>query len=239
MTDRPILFSGRMVLAILAGIKTQTRRLVTPSTSEIGSLPQSAWPALRFDAPGVYVDLGRADNPFCPRAGEQYLHVPHEDGETVHRVYPRIHVGSRLWGRETWCGDENGYRYRADSPKADLGAGSWRPSIFMPRDACRLVLAVEDVRVERLQSITEEDARAEGVKLDAGCPCESDAEDPGPRHVPLCRFSREDWPGETPLGVDDPHRMAYAALWDSINGKRAPWSSNPWVWAVQFSRVTS
>jgi hypothetical protein len=82
--------------------------------------------------------------------------------------------------------------------------GHWCPSIHMPRWASRLNLEVEAVRVERLQAITEEDARAEGA---------------------------------TPRCPEETARDAFMALWDRINGKRAPWSANPWVWVVTFGRV--
>lgn len=112
----------------------------------------------------------------------------------------------------------------------------WKPSIFLEKWMSRITLEVTQVRVERLQDISEGDAVAEGVSLDVGCPCEGDEEDPGPKHLPLCRFSMADWPGETPLGVDDPNRMAYAALWESINGNGS-WARNPFAWAYSFKRV--
>lgn len=89
--------------------------------------------------------------------------------------------------------------------------GIWRPSIYMPRWASRLTLRITDVRVQRVQEITYGDVAAEGV----------------------------DW-ASTRIGSDNgsPARDAFAHLWDKLNGKRAPWSSNPWVWAISFERVT-
>lgn len=85
----------------------------------------------------------------------------------------------------------------------------WRPSIHMPRWASRITLEVISVRVERLQDISEKDARAEGVE------------------APEAEFG----------GFDNPHSVAFRNLWDSINAKRAPWASNPWVRCVEFKRV--
>ena len=87
----------------------------------------------------------------------------------------------------------------------------WRPSIFMPRWACRIVLEVTSVRVEALQDITEADARAEGVE---------------PRTA-----------GQDESGPIKTHRTGFVYLWQQINGERANWLSNPWVWVVSFKRV--
>jgi hypothetical protein len=108
--------------------------------------------------------------------------------------------------------DENG----DDKP---LG---WKPSIFMPRWASRIDLEVTGVRVERLQEITEDDARAEGVSLF----------DRKYMHIgPDQRLTT----GE--IWRDAPYRASFAVLWDEINGDRALWESNPWVWVVSFKRV--
>lgn len=137
--------------------------------------------------------------------------------------WAKVPSGTRLWVRETWAGDDCcGYVYRADHPDADLSRGDlddgeqsirqWRPSIFMPRNASRIDLSVVKVRGQRLWDITEEDAIAEGV---------------APARI---QDARE--PTRGPL-VD-----AYANLWDIINGKRAPWRKNPWVFAITFKRLT-
>jgi hypothetical protein len=114
-----------------------------------------------------------------------------------------------------------------------LGGLMARPSIFMMQWMSRLELEITRVRVERVDAISESDAAKEGVNLHVECPCEGDLDEPGP-HVKLCRWNRKDWPGETPLGVDDPNRMAFAVLWDSINGKRAPFNDGAYVWAIDF-----
>ena len=87
---------------------------------------------------------------------------------------------------------------------------SWRSPIQMPRWASRITLEITEVRVQRLQEISEEDARAEGIRSAAN--------------------------GATVLLGSTPIE-AFAALWDSVNAKRAPWASNPWAWAISFARL--
>lgn len=218
MKERPILFSGPMVRAVLEGRKAQTRRVVGKGNSVVGTgVP---WDWLSFEPPWpdhclLYPD-GR------PTEGGQYLHVPckpHPDDPqtdkhwTVHRVYPRIEPGMRLWVREAhyvWSAgnkDGSGKRidYRATEPDAPC---SWTPSIHMPRWASRITLEVTAVRVERLQDISEEDARAEGMAGNAvgEWGCEGVLED-------------------------------FESLWESINGAGS-WDVNPWVWVVEFERLT-
>lgn len=169
MTARPIIFGAPMVRAILTGQKSQTRRVV--------KLPK--WMAAmhgNLDAPSTFRDPGFGDG--------QYLHVTLDD-EIVERVTcPYGWRGDRLWVRETWgtivwsviYGDRRAPRteivYRAgphpfdkDVPHGWPDGGRWRPSIHMPRSASRLTLDVTNVRVERLQDISEDDARAEGLGL--------------------------------------------------------------------------
>lgn len=134
--------------------------------------------------------------------------------------------GDRLWVRETWAPFERERGQCAVAYFASCEDGSfdyvtsegvierltikrWKPSIHMPRWASRLELEVLDVRVERLHDIDEEDARREGVE-----------------HCALH--------GERPC---DAYRARFTSLWDTINGDRAPWSSNPWVWRVEFRRL--
>jgi hypothetical protein len=128
--------------------------------------------------------------------------------------------GDILWVRETWNYSPNWYYcYKADTIPDDnhgyIGSIPWRPSIFMPREAARIFLRVKTVRVERLQEITEEDARAEGC----------------------CTFHDHIADGKF-AGVaefDLTARDAFADLWDSINAKRGyGWDSNPFVWAISF-----
>lgn len=162
----------------------------------------------------------------------------------------------RLWVRETWClahpacaddmsdaagrprgpekyagSDEHWFAYyRATDPgvvhSEDRDKSPWRPSIFMPRWASRITLEITEVRVQRLQEIGEDDARAEGV------------ESYTPPHGHISPNQRVPGPGFDCCRLgDQPHRLPFADLWDSINGKRAPWSSNPWVWCLTFRRL--
>lgn len=229
MAERPILFSGPMVRAILEGRKTQTRRVVRGDAGENAEV----WAAPRtIDEPwewGLLADHGRA-------------------GHGGYTRCPYGAPGDTLWVRETWChardpitSKPNGlFHYKADGEDVfeDDGDGyavenkdgtwksPWRSPLYMPRWASRLTLRVTDVRVHRLHEVTEEDALAEGVEA--------------PR-CPNCGYTRVD------CGVHLDHHLCgpteppsatfeFEYLWESINGKRAPWSSNPWVWAVTFER---
>jgi hypothetical protein len=139
--ERPILFSGPMVRAILDGSKTQTRRTFKGTTEHKG--------------------------PYNPA----YMEA-HQQANGWGSICPYGTPGDRLWVRETWaherdgtgCPDDTGVLYRATDPGwDDEGTGlRWRPSIFMPRIASRILLEITDVRVQRLQEISDEDARAEG-----------------------------------------------------------------------------
>ena len=204
MTDRPILFSGPMVRAILEGRKTVTRRVLKPQ-------PQG-------------ISAARRVRNVC------YQITPESDRCTVDFKAPIYAPGDRLWVREAFSYDRldvdcDGILppwYWADS---NPGSGDWtrpKPSIHMPRWASRLTLHVTDVRVQRLQDISEDDARAEGIEA---------------REI---RAVPERWgvPPETWwFGTEAGRRTAKAAfgdLWDSLNAERAPWARNPWVVAVTF-----
>jgi hypothetical protein len=145
--------------------------------------------------------------------------VPGDEGpaEKFFRC-PHGAAGDRLWVRETWrCGNTgvgkmDSVHYRADADESPA-PGQWKPSIFMPRWASRITLEVTGVRVERLSDISEEDARAEGVELN-----------PKAMYMGAATMA--------------PRRFEFAKLWDSINGKRAAWASNPWLWVIAFRRVS-
>lgn len=144
----------------------------------------------------------------------------------MNHLSPYGYAGDTLWVRETFTtiplrepdggqGDKMGYAYRADGEEAFAGMpdewefmGKWTPSIFMPRVACRCTPLNTGIRIERLQAISEADAVAEGCRAVLRIPGDGDA--------------------ALPLSARD----IYFDLWDSINRKRAPWSSNPWVWVV-------
>lgn len=186
--ERPILFSAPMVRAILEGRKTVTRR------------------------PVKGVGLVWLDN-FKP----EYVADPDNN------LCPYGKPGDRLWVRETFNQTNPGaldgvYYYRADGrfPKC-IGGGrftsaeSWKPSIHMPRAASRILLEITDLRVERLQDISNEQALAEGVKS-----AEPDIDPDGNDYSP-CEL--------------------FGGLWTMINGMES-WNANPWVWVVEFKRVT-
>ena len=206
MRERPILFGSPMVQAILAGTKTQTRRVIKPH-------PDSR-PAADFVG-GVW-------------------HEEDEFGDSHPIRCPYGQPGDRLWVRETWArvprtayappltkpdphDTDMSALYRAGFDRSDGGI-RWRPSIHMPRWAARLTLEVLRVWAERVQDITEEGARAEGVEpvmVDTG--------------------------GQQPWGewINQPDYIApFMDLWDDINDKRGfGWHKNPWVWVVEFKRV--
>lgn len=206
MKCMPILFSPPMVRAILAGRKTQTRRILKPQHIPAGVR------TLRFENQNA----------------EELMHVA---------KCPYGSPGDRLWVRETWGEvshvdwgdprkepfvhvlgpDERCIIYREEALRhgfewaGESEAERWRPSIHMPRWASRLALAITDVRVQRVQEISEEDACWEGAM------------------GPFPTFSH----GEIGEGGPDSHRDGFADLWNSINGPDA-WQRNDWVWALTF-----
>ncbi|MQU78435.1 hypothetical protein FB009_109215 [Sinorhizobium medicae] len=236
MTDRPILFSGPMVRALLDGRKTQTRRIIKPQPFasgyydgeiEINVIPANdQYPkAFRFNANAV------------------------GGGAILEEVFePRINAGDRLWVRENVSayddveadslaliyeadelkvslGDRHSVSedvgekwwllnaYRTDNP--DIDGGKRVPSIHMPRWASRVTLIVTDVHVERLQDISEAEAIAEGAKQYSSS-------------TKLSRAFNPDWKGI--------YRQGYAELWNAINGPGS-WEANPWVAAYTFSVI--
>ena len=142
----------------------------------------------------------------------------HGDDGSPWASCPYGEPGDRLWVRESFVyrSKHDRYYYKADHEApftAPYAHGGWKPSIHMPRAASRLTLDVTAIRVERLQEISEADAIAEGVLRTGG------RAQLQPNHF-------------------RPARELFSELWDSINEDRAPWASNPWVWVVEFSRVT-
>jgi hypothetical protein len=206
MKEHPILFSGPMVQAILANRKTQTRR-------KVKLLPWMY--RAKMTLAEAWADMGFGDG--------WYLKVKHEPSDALQRVYcPCGKVGDRLWVRETWA-QYNG----SDSPhafyKADWHSDQppiWKPSIHMPRWASRITLEITAVRVERLQDTSEADCLAEGIQR-----CTKDGE--------LYKYGWDALPWV--YWALNP-RVAYRALWESINGPES-WEANPWVWVIEFKRV--
>lgn len=197
MSERPIIFSTEMVRAILEGRKTQTRRVIK--------------------VPWYY---GKRVQPFDPYYVEEDGKLLYQDAygdfHPIEEICPYGQPGDILWVRETWCeAGVFGCAYKATDTLPVSAKNGWRPSIHMPRQAARLFLFVKNVRAERLQDITEEDARAEGaIKA---------------------------YPTTEGYYLEDPqatYKGGFSALWDSIYAKRGyGWEANPWVWVVEFERV--
>lgn len=206
MTDRPIIFSAPMVRALLAGTKTQTRRLLLRSHPKFPDHNQIRTDVLAFD-------------PARPAAW-------YWDGiyDRVGASYPiRYALGDRLWVREAYAKDDlidTGARYVATDAISDLRRKY--PSIHMPRWASRLTLTVTEVRVQRLQEISEDDAQAEGCLMD---PEPDENGHRMPAEIAHERGGDVGW---------DSARDWYADLWDSLHGPGA-WEVNPWVVAVSFT----
>jgi len=173
---------------------------------------------------------GFASNPFNWNRVEQvgpYFHIMSDEPKGMFTVESPF--AGRLWVRETFLNNAlDGYPpvwfYRADGEdKPD--DRKWKPSIFMPRAASRITLEVLSVRAERLQMITEADAKAEGTPDDAlvhyYCD-EGDPDDPNDFGTHRCNW-----------------RYAFSRLWESINGKRpgCAWDDNPLVWVIEFRKL--
>ncbi len=220
MKERPILFSAPMVRALLAGTKTQTRRVVNgvKHFPEWGSAVGMVGGAWRYGSPAGLGLSDRGDHWSVTLDADQLRRMCTREayGWGARSGCPYGVAGDRLWVRESWQAEQ-----RWDwTPPRDIAAGSpiyfefgdeavpacagrKRPSIHMPRWASRITLEVAEVRVERLQDISEADARAEGVVWEQG---------------------------QTAVNV-------FESLWDEINGAGS-WQANPWVWAVSFRRIT-
>ncbi|MCW7609078.1 hypothetical protein OM392_14465 [Serratia bockelmannii] len=222
MKERPVIFNGEMVRAILDGRKTQTRRVmkVQPKPSE--TRPGDFWFSSKKLESMVHVsDFTPGNSPIAD------CHLFFQE-----HCCPFGQVGDRLWVRETWAeagaSAPNLTLYRSNYP-AHVPAGyenvpeaediRWRPSIHMPRWASRILLEITAVRVERLNDISEEDARAEGIS-DGGCLNCGDSEP--------CGCASPD-----PDATD-----AFAYLWQSIYGLES-WYTNPWVWVIEFKQVSA
>lgn len=201
MKERPILFSAPMVQAILAGRKTMTRRVV--------KFPKD------FDGREVYQN------------GTLGLKYSKADS-TLWRIFcPYGEIGDRLWVRETFFINRrkpntiSEIRYMADTGGYYCEGGKMlqeyyekKPSIFMPRAASRITLEITNVRVERLQEITDEDIAREGTS---------------------------DWTLEESQHLTEDGKAVirghFHILWTTINGKGS-WNANPWVWVIEFKRRT-
>jgi len=228
--ERPILFSGPMVRAILDNRKTQTRRVVKPPKDHC----DDGRPML-YDLSRAFADNGYLHVPFA-HPGDGWQKQPIDDTRIRH--YAPWDEGDLLWVRETWATSEDidgrpVMVYRAGGTRLIGPDGesvhhgehrctalvtTWRPSIYMPRWASRLTLEITAVRVERLKEISEADAIAEGIVV-------SDKYAYSPSGV--ARF--RDYDGA---------RVSFAELWNAIYAKAdRGWDANPWVWVLAFRRI--
>ncbi len=224
--ERPILFSAPMVRAIREGRKTVTRRVVKPQWID------GPWSVRRTEAPR---HDGHSHDWWLPTGTQPYAALPR---------CPYGQPGDLLWLREAWAADaqvdsiaprdlshgepivylEDGSARQTGCTMISQGRG--RPSIHMPRWASRILLEITDVRVERLQDISEPQALAEGI---VGVDFRPDD------GFPICRgymVGPDD--GASPLETHA--SKAFAGLWRSINGPES-WDTNPWVWVVEFKQV--
>jgi hypothetical protein len=206
--EHPILFTGEMVRAILEGRKTQTRRVIKPQPH-----------------------AGVRRSPFV-KSGL-------EDGHGREIRCPYVQPGHTLWVRETWhSGEGHGHVLYKEAHVDHCPGIKWKPSIHMPRWASRITLEVRDIKVERVQDITEEDASAEGV--------------PGADDYPISEIYCPTCRGEGTHGALGPelgymevncaecetYRDRFKNLWNAINEPRGyGWNKNPWVWVVKFKKL--
>lgn len=205
----PILFSTPMIQAILAGRKTQTRRVV--KSEPLRWLEESGF------TPEFVADPG---NSFCPYG----------------------HPGDILWVRETWFpaainGSKVMIGYNVDEPKQtieittekvdyywkQMDKGRYIPSIHMPKEAARIWLEVTDVRAERLQDISEQQAIAEGIEKRRGSTSST-------------KFDYKHYRYDHSYDVSA--EVSFRTLWEKINGPET-WNANPWVWVVSFKVLST
>lgn len=234
--ERPILFSGPMVRAILEGRKTQTRRVVKPQPHD------NFYP---IDVGEYHPERVGRDGEFCPALKTFGAYDDQSD-------YPApFHPGDLLWVRESFYrfghwepvpgvrtkGNRQKWRFVADSDETrfdapveyrkgrhhkDPSTPAWHKRLgrFMPRALSRITLEATGVRVERLQDISEADAKAEGIER--------------------CGGNMLRWQRFPDFADDDSYctsaRDSFRTLWESINGADS-WDANPWVWVIEFKRV--
>lgn len=197
MKERPILFKGEMVRALLAGTKTQTRRVLSAYQQRFFRAAASVGEISDF------LDTGTLEE---------------NDPSYINDHCPYGQPGDRLWVKETHLNNAlDGYPpvwfYRADSDEKPSDR-HWKPSIFCTRAASRITLEITDVRVERLNAISDADAKAEGVD----------------------GVFYHDGKGGAVPHTEGAFRKAYFRLWDKINGPLSH-MENPWVWVIAFKRV--
>jgi hypothetical protein len=193
-----------------------------------------SWPAEPIDPSKPYKWITReavksVDKNKIVRADTRRIWELHTPTEIKVLGVSRFMAGDILWVRETWLMADDGFHYKADAtPESEELRKNygykWRPSIFMPREASRITLEVKDVRVERVQDITKEDATAEGSFLNR-CDCLPVKSDKTPLEILF-------WQTRCHIHGDE-----FSKLWDTFNAKRGySWESNPYVFVYEFMR---
>ncbi|HGE8482390.1 TPA: hypothetical protein ACGD7T_001223 [Serratia marcescens] len=228
MKERPVIFNGEMVRAILDGRKTQTRRVMKPQ-------PEPCYRGGHWWPSNTFKTMLHIEEQMQNGAGGW--------GGLAGDACPFGAVGGRLWVRETFMdltgtgieattGKFEGFAYRTDTPAGSYGDEvrkeyglKWTPSLHMPRKACRILLEITAVRVERLNDISEEDAKAEGVRA-----IENNFGN-GPAYCDYLLPNLDDTAEWYNRASD-----SFKSLWKSIYGEES-WHANPWVWVIEFSRV--
>jgi hypothetical protein len=233
--ETPIIMSGDHPTKIIAGTKTQTRRVIKGEFC--------------FGAEGAVLNLrdglGRMACPYGEKGDRLWVRESWAVGACANGLKPsELHPG-------TWLKDNGGLWYTDAEPKHPISPrGKMRNAFFMPRWAARIISELTEVRVQRVQEISEEDAVAEGVICrDDGlecteCPWRGYEDSTG-----VTRTDEEDWQFICPVcsgecahhPLDEQARQEYRTLWDSINGKRAggiyAWARNPFVWCLSFKQL--
>ncbi|QFZ68292.1 ASCH domain-containing protein [Klebsiella quasipneumoniae] len=219
MKERGVIFNGEMVRAILHGRKTQTRRIVKGTDGAVKFCKE--WD---INGEEIFVVLGEKDhtgmNPVlgalsCP-FGAVGDRIWVREAFRVHSLATDVAtLAYKASERNSWT--EQTHRVPVAVCNKPATPEKWTPSLHMPRWASRILLEITDVRVERLNAISEEDARAEGI-IDGGC---LNCGEPEP-----CGCANPE-----PDATD-----AFAYLWQSIYGQES-WNAAPWVWVIEFKRV--
>lgn len=236
MKERPIIFSTPMVQAILEGRKTMTRRIIKPQIA-INEHSGVSWKGGAFGCSSDRSERGAIRN-FISCLESNIM----TNGKKNWYFCPYGTKGDRLWVRESWsrpcvgcssefqpqtvgetyvttceeCNQNDEYFYK--SGWKDEEHPLWKSPIYMPYEASRIILQIEEVRVERLQDISEDDAMFEGAHPEF--------------EVDIATFVKDKkWNPEST------YRLGFKHRWNGINGKRAPWESNPWVWVISFKVV--
>lgn len=224
---KPLIFDGESVRAILAGRKTQTRRVMKPQPTHklVDGLAHVTVGMNPADDGGVWYDTD------CVNPAVREYRPPHPIGSIVwvletFSLYLRdnahqlpMHEAYQVW-------------YHADNDRPTWAEKKWRSPIHMPRWAVRLWLRITDVRVQRVQEISDSDALAEGVAMVMGSQPPQHGE---PGLPPAFKhYLNPDFNGGSGVSV----RHSFRTRWDSINAKRGfGWDTNPWVWAHAFERI--